>query len=84
MILEFKTDTGSVFRLDRDTMQWERHLNGRMTHGKLYTWPETIEVGKRVWIFDTDPIAKIGKAFATSKVVSITSIDRAKPDVAAD
>ena len=84
MIIEFKTDTGSVFRLDKDTMRWERTLNGRLTHGKLYTWPETIEIGKRVWIFDTDPIAKIGKAFTTSKVISITSIEREQPDVAAN
>ena len=83
MIIEFKTDTGSVFRLDKDIMRWERTLNNRTTHGKLYAWPEVIEIGKRVWIFDTDPIAKIGKAFATSKVVSITSIEREQPDVAA-
>lgn len=82
MILEFKTDLGSSFQLDKDTMQWRRTAeSGRITHGKLYCWPQTIEIGKRVWIFGIDPIAKIGKVFTTGVVTSINSVERVEPDV---
>jgi hypothetical protein len=83
MIVEFKTETGAIFHLDRDFMTWERNFNGRITHGKLFTWPYLIAIGHTVGIFDVKPGTQIGVCTQTAKVVSINTVMRDEPNVAA-
>jgi hypothetical protein len=80
MILELKVESGSTFRLDKERMTWERSYNGRISHGKLYCWPNELTVGKNAQLFYKDDLSSCGKAVLTTKVLSITPLIPVSPD----
>lgn len=80
MIIEFNTNSGATFRLDRELMAWERTYKERYTHGKLFTWPMTISVGKSVTIFNTDSTSRMGVSFLTTPIISMRELKRDEPD----
>lgn len=82
MILEFTTETGSTFRLDKELMRWDRHVDKRSSHGQLYWWPTEVSIGQHVTIYDVDPVSKCGKSFTTAKVISMSYINRDEPEMA--
>jgi hypothetical protein len=82
MILKLEVRSGATFILDKELMRWERYMEGRMSHGALYAWPNDIAVGKPVIIFNKDKVAKIGNAFHTTTVVRMEYVTRDEPDIA--
>lgn len=80
MIIQFKVRAGATFTLDKELSTWERYFAGRRTHGKLYAWPTTIEVGKNVWIFNVET-GNIGRAFCTTTVTEMHHVERDEPNV---
>ena len=82
MILKIDVRSGATFTLDKELLTWQRDMDGRHTHGKMYMWPQDIAIGKSVTIFNTDAVSKIGQAFHTTAVVRIEHITRDEPDIA--
>lgn len=82
MILKLEVDSGATFLLDKEQLTWDRWMNGKRSHGKLYAWPHEIEIGKAVTIFNTNSTTRIGQAFTTSKVKRIENVKRDEPDIA--
>lgn len=77
MVTKFRTQTGSIYVLNRQKMTWERRYESensggiRQTSGELTHWPE-IKVGQSVILADKSVLPGFSyHAVYTSNVVEI-------------
>ena len=83
MILQLEVKSGAIFTLDKELLTWERVMNDKRTHGKMYMWPHDIAIGKGITVFNTAGVSScVGVAFTTTPIVSIKTVTRDEPDFA--